>query len=293
MLYLRRVTVLLILMSFVTSLVLVNNVVSEESKPGDKILEKFKTEPKPLEPLIPVDVATHERFKHGEGDAVGTVEKTQGDVYVIHLDEKDAYRLSRNQPLYLGDTIISLDKSSINAVMKERSAFALAANTKFRIDKAEYNTDSKKRESLVQVLWGRARIIVENLGSNTDDYIIKTPTATAGVRGSDIGIFVGPETPEVNISWWKRTLKRLKLLPEAYADVAPATFTLTLAGSHTTIAVAGVTGPAQLLTEFTVVIAGQSVAVTLPAACSVAAVEATLSALAPTLAALDMPPQFE
>lgn len=293
MLYLRRVTVLLILMSFVTSLALVNNVVSEESKPGDKILETFKTEPKPLDPLIPVDVATHERFKHGKGEAVGAVEKTQGDVYVIHLNEKDAYRLSRNQPLYLGDTIISLEKSSVNAVMKDRSAFALAANAKFRIDKADYNGDTKQRESLVQVIWGRARIIVENLGSKTDDYIIKTPTATAGVRGSDIGIFVGPETQEVKTSWWQRTLRKLSLVPEAYAVVAPATFTLTLAGSNTTIAVAGATGPAQLLTEFTVVIAGQSVAVTLPVACSVAAVTATLSALAPTLAALDMPPQFE
>ena len=292
MVYLRRVTVLLILMSFVTSFVVVNSVVSEESKPGDKILEIFKTEPKPIDPLIPVDVATHERFKHGAGDPVGTVEKTQGDVYVIHLNEKDAYRLSRNQPLYLGDTVISLDKSAINAVMNDRSAFALAANAKFRVDKADYNPDTKKRESLVQVLWGRARIIVENLGSNTDDYIIKTPTATAGVRGSDIGIFVGPESQEVKTSWWQRVWQKLNLVPEAYAQV-PATFTLTLAGSNTTIAVAGATGPTQLLTEFTVVIAGQSVAVTLPFPCSAAAVAATLSALAPTLAALDMPPQFE
>ena len=290
---LRRVAVWVILMSFMTSLVWVNNVVSEDSKPGDKILETFKTEPKPLVPLIPADVTVHERFKHGEGEVAGTVEKTQGDVYVIHLDQKDAYRLTRNQPLYIGDTIVSLEKSSINAVMNDRSAFALAANAKFRIDKADYNADTNKRESLVQVLWGRARIIVENLGSNKDDYIIKTPTSTCGVRGSDIGIFVGPEAEEVKTSWWKRTLKRLNLVQEAYAVTPAAPVTFVLAGPSTTIQVVGAVGQAQLLTEFTVVIAGQSVAVTLPVACSVAAVAATLSALAPTLAALDMPPQFE
>ena len=177
--------------------------------------------------------------------------------------------------------------------MNDRSAFALNANTKFVIDKVAYNADTKKRESLVQVLWGRARIIVENLGSKTDDYIIKTPTATCGVRGSDIGIYVGPETGEVKTSWWKRTLKKLTWVQDAYAVTPPAPVTFALAGDATTISVAGATGPAQLLTEFTVVIAGQSVAVTLPFPCSVAAVQATLSLLGPSLAALDMPPQFE
>jgi len=289
---LGRVTLWVLLMTFVSSLLLVSNVVSEEAKPGDKFLEKFKTEPKPLESLIPVDVTVHERFKHGEGDAAGKVEATQGDVYVIHLDQKDAYRITRNQPIYIGDTIVTLEKSSINAVMNDKSAFALAANGKFKIDKADYNADTNKRESLVQVLWGRARIIVENLGSNKDDYIIKTPTATCGVRGSDIGIFVGPQTQEGNTSWWKRALKHLNLVQDAYA-LAPLIKTIALAGPVTTIDVHGVIGANQTLTEFTLVIAGQEVAVTLPYACSVAAVLSTLEIIAPTLAALDMPPQFE
>lgn len=290
---LGRVTVWVLLMTFVSSLVLVNNVISEEAKPGDKFLEKFQTEPKPLESLIPVDVTVHGQFKHGEGDAAGIVEATQGDVYVIHLEQKDAYRITRNQPLYIGDTIVTLEKSSINVVMNDKSAFALAANSKFKIDKADYNADTNKRQSLVQVLWGRARIIVENLGSSNDDYIIKTPTATCGVRGSDIGIFVGPETQEGKTTWWNRTLKHLNLVQDAHAVTPAAPVSFIVAGPSTTIEVVGAVGQAQLLTEFTVVIAGQSVAVTLPYACSVATVAATLSAIAPTLAALDMPPQFE
>ena len=285
----------LILISFLGSLVLANAVISQDTAQGDKILEKFQEEPVPVEPLIPADVTVHERFKHGEGDVVGTVEVTQGDVYVIHASQKDAYRLSKNQPLYIGDTVVTMAKSTISAIMNDRSAFALAANAKFVIEKADYDVQTNKRESLVRVLWGRARVIVENLGSNKDDYIIKTPTATCGVRGSDIGILVGPENPQ-KTSWWKRTWDRFGFPKEAHAQTPTTTIlseTVVVAGENTTLLVEGVVGPGQTLSSFTVSVAGATFEVTLPAAASVAAVQAALSTIAPQLAALDMPPHME
>ena len=284
----------LVLISFLGSLLLANTVISQDTAEGDKILEKFQEEPVPVEPLIPADVTVHERFKHGEGDVVGTVEVTQGDVYVIHANQKDAYRLSKNQPLYLGDTVITKADSTINAIMNDRSVFALAANAKFAIEKVDYDVQTNKRDSLVRVLWGRARVIVENLGSDKDDYIIKTPTATCGVRGSDIGILVGPEKPQ-QTSWWKRAWKRIGFPREAHAQ-APTTIlkeTVIVAGEKTELVVQGVVGPSKTLTSFTVSVAGATIEVTLPVAASVASVTAALSAIAPTLAALDMPPHME
>jgi hypothetical protein len=270
----------------------VNSAVSQETKPGDKILEAFQNEPEPIEPLIPDGVTVHERFKHGEGKVAGTVEKTQGDVYVIHIGQNDAYRLSKNQPLYVGDTVITLAESTINAVMNDRSAFALTARSKFKIDKADYNADTNKRDSFVQVLWGRARVIVENLGSKKDDYIIKTPTATCGVRGSDIGILVGPEQA-AKTSLLRQFWDNLGFAQEVNAQTLVGMETIVLAGQETTLTVTGVAGPSQTLTELTVSIAGSTTTVTLPVEVSLAAAQATFDIIAANLAALDMPPHME
>jgi hypothetical protein len=240
--------------------------ISEEIQPGDKLVEVFKTEPVPLEDLIPSATPMVERYKHGEGPAVGTVQKTQGDVYVIHKGGNSAYRLTKNQPLYNGDTVVTLNQSRVTNMMIDRSVIILASNSKLTIDQSSYEARTNQRQSRVGIIWGRVRIIAENLGSDNVDYVIKTPTGTCGIRGSDVGFYVGP------------------------VDIRKSALgTVIMTGVKTTIVVTGNVGPSRTLTSFTSTFMSEDEPATAPASMSPSRAEEAFENISPPMADLAMP----
>ncbi len=165
-------------------------------KPGDKLTEVFKKDVKPTVSLIPAGVKIAKDFKPGKGEAIGTVRAIKGTVLTIHRDEKTAYILKKGNKLYTSDTLISEEQSKAQAELKDGSFITLGPYTKMVFDKSIYDPSKPTRNSLLNLLFGKARFIVTKLANfRNSRFNVKTPTAVAGVRGSDFAICVAPGSP--------------------------------------------------------------------------------------------------
>ncbi|MEA3436667.1 MAG: FecR domain-containing protein, partial [Thermodesulfobacteriota bacterium] len=190
-------------------------------KPGDKLTEVFKKDVKPRVSLIPAGVKIAKDFKPGKGEAIGTVKAIKGTVLTIHRDEKTAYILKKGNKLYTSDTLISEEQSKAQAELNDGSFITLGPYTKIVFDKSVYDPSKPTRNSLLSLLFGKARFIVTKLANFRDSrFKVKTPTAVAGVRGSDFAICVAPGSPLT---------------------------TTIMTGEGTTVTFAGNTGPTQLV----------------------------------------------
>lgn len=157
------------------------------------LLEFIKKEHVPSEDLLPADITVSKGFASGTGLPVGEVQEAHGTVFVIHKDGGKAYRLQNGKPIFRGDTLITEHDSGVTILLADKSALALTGRSKMLLDRSFYHVDSRteKRNTKLQLLFGKVRSFVSRITGDSD-YTITTPTAVAGVRGTDFALVVGP-----------------------------------------------------------------------------------------------------
>ena len=157
------------------------------------LLKFLEQEQIPAEDLLPADIEVSEDFEPGIGLPIGEVQEAHGTVFVIHKDGGKAFNLRQQLPVFRGDTLITRQDSRVTLLMVDKSALVLAAHSKLVLEKSLYRLDARKekRNSKLQLLFGRIRSFVSKVAGDSD-YTITTPTAVAGVRGTDFVLAVGP-----------------------------------------------------------------------------------------------------
>jgi|GEM_PF-2873541 len=215
----RKIGVFCVIITAILGLCIVSSYAGD--KPGDQLTEVFKKDIKPRVSLIPAGVIITKDFKPGKGEAIGTVKAVEGMVLTIHRDEKTAYILKKGNKLYTSDTLISEEQSKAQAQLNDGSFITLGPYTKIVFDKSVYDPSKPTRNSLLNLIFGKARFIVTKLVNfRSSQFNVKTPTAVAGVRGSDFALCVAPGSPLT---------------------------TTIMTGEGTTVTFAGNTGPTQLV----------------------------------------------
>ena len=157
------------------------------------LLEFIKKEHIPLEDLLPAGVTVTKGFEPGTGLPVGEVQEAHGTVFVIHKGGGKAYRLQEKNPIFRGDTLITEHEGGVTILLVDQSALTLTGRSKMLIDRSFYRLGSRaeKRNTKLQLLFGKVRAFVSKITGDSD-YTITTPTAVAGVRGTDFALVVGP-----------------------------------------------------------------------------------------------------
>jgi len=250
---------------------------------GEKLLNNFKIV-KPAESLLPPDITVKPGFAEGAGKTIGTIQKIRGEAYVIHKNENAAFRLKNNFPLYTGDTMITSDESSINAIMNDKSLITLASYSKITLTESVYDPNKDTRSSFMNVLFGQVRFIVVKI-TGAPSFKVKTPTAVCGVRGTDFCVSVIPTT-SVKTSG-------LGIVSEAYALEPASLITTVLTGPGSTVEFAGMIGPTTIVGPTSVASAGVGAAATGASFVGPVAAGSVLNAVGPGLATMRMPPGFE
>jgi hypothetical protein len=89
--------------------------------------------------------------------------------------------------------LITEHDSGVTILLADKSALALTGRSKMLLDRSFYHVDSRteKRNTKLQLLFGKVRSFVSRITGDSD-YTITTPTAVAGVRGTDFALVVGP-----------------------------------------------------------------------------------------------------
>ncbi|WP_417910031.1 FecR family protein [Candidatus Electronema sp. PJ] len=154
-----------------------------------ELLDFFKTET-----VLPESADAAQGRAQGRGAEAGKVQVMQGTMLVIPQGGSGAYQLQQclpSVPVYNGDTLITAKDTRAKLLMKDKSILILAAQSKMVIDQAAYSSDEDHRDTQLQLLLGKLRAVVSKMTGDSS-FRIKTPTAVAGVRGTDFALAVGP-----------------------------------------------------------------------------------------------------
>jgi hypothetical protein len=101
----------------------------------------------------------------------------------VERDGAAPVELRRSDPVFVGD-IIRTGEGRAKIMFEDNSLMTLDRNTDLRITEFLFRKKSQQRESMFDLLQGRAKALVSQFFSSREDFRVRTPTAVAGVRGT-------------------------------------------------------------------------------------------------------------
>lgn len=109
-----------------------------------------------------------------------------GDVRVLRSarDWTSMHPVARGDALQSGDTVVTGDDGRAQLRFSDGALVTLQPRSRFRIE--EYRFDSEGQRGFFSLLRGALRTTTGSIGKRShDDYQLRTPTATVGVRGTE------------------------------------------------------------------------------------------------------------
>ena len=117
-------------------------------------------------------------------EMIGKVVALDGQIRA--LDASQAERmLKKGSPIYVSDTLITLDGSKAQIKFTDGGLLNLIADTEYRIDQYRYRAVKEKDKYSAELLKGGFRSLSGSISKkNPEGVEIKTPTSTIGIRGT-------------------------------------------------------------------------------------------------------------
>lgn len=115
----------------------------------------------------------------------GVLMVVKGDIKVTQAASNSTVAARVGMKVAAGDSLRSGKDSRAKVVMKDKNVLNLSPDSSITITKYENNADGTKNVE-INVKFGKVRASVEQkYDGNKSKFMIKTPTAVAGVRGTD------------------------------------------------------------------------------------------------------------
>jgi hypothetical protein len=121
-----------------------------------------------------------------QAEAVGRFIEVEGLVDILRQGKLPALPAKVQEAVELSDVIRIKSASRAQIQFIDDSIITLAPGSRLAIDQYSYNAAKKERQAVLQVFSGLAHTLVKKIHQvNHPDFILKTPTAVIGVRGTD------------------------------------------------------------------------------------------------------------
>lgn len=123
----------------------------------------------------------------------GVLRVVKGKVHVKSGKTGKKKRARIGQKVFPRDSIITAKDSRAKVVMSDSNVINVSPETEIQIEKYEFNAKNKKapKNVLLKVLYGKVRNKVNQKYNGKDSkFQVKTPSAVAGVRGTDFMLAV-------------------------------------------------------------------------------------------------------
>ena len=162
-----------------------------------------------------------------KSEKAGKIVFVLGQVMAIDKDKKQR-KIRKGSAIYSGDTIKTNDKGMTQMRMVDSAFVAIKKNSTFVVDNYKFGEKISEQKSSFKLVKGGFRAITGIIGKNNrDNYDVKTPVATLGIRGTDYEVnlspkgelFVGVLSGGVSVS---NAGGAIDLDPNQYAHVADA-----------------------------------------------------------------------
>lgn len=128
----------------------------------------------------------------------GILRVVKGDVKIKSAKTNSEVRARIGGKVFPKDVIITGKDARAKIVMVDNNELNVSPDSQIEIQNYEYDPKAGKKEVLLNVIYGKVRSKVEQkYDGKTSKFQIKTPSAVAGVRGTD---FITSFTPSTNQS---------------------------------------------------------------------------------------------
>ncbi|MBI5971369.1 MAG: FecR domain-containing protein, partial [Deltaproteobacteria bacterium] len=128
---------------------------------------------------------------------VGAFTKVEGRVDVLRDGAQAAATVKTGDAVYLGDIVRTKTGGRAEITFKDQSVLSIAPGSRLKIDQYVLNNDNTRKKAEVSLFRGKIRAVVTKAKEEVipvssisgSTFNINTPTAVAGIRGTDIFVF--------------------------------------------------------------------------------------------------------
>lgn len=126
---------------------------------------------------------------HAE-DNIGWVTDLKGRAEILNPPDKNKTVLEPGSPVYAGSEISTGKDSSVTIEFDDDSLLTIGPESRVKITEWLYSSTQKKNRSSFKIFTGRARGILNSLFGSDSAMTFETPASIAGVKGSDITVWI-------------------------------------------------------------------------------------------------------
>ena len=123
------------------------------------------------------------------GEALAVIDQASAD------GEVGERTLSVGAKVYLGDKVATDDQGQAQLLFQDGTRMVVGPNSELVLDQFVFRSSAAENQFAMRALVGAFRFITGD--APKDAYIIHTPAATMGVRGTSFDISVGPDKTDV------------------------------------------------------------------------------------------------
>lgn len=149
-------------------------------------------------------------------EPAGKIVILKGKAERTSAGEAKAAPIKEGAPIFAGDTIATSADARVKLVLKDESEIVLPASSKFQV---ESFSKEEKTPSVLSVFVGSLRAKVTKSAGGDTKMLVKTPSATMGVRGTDFQAIYNEKTKMTSLVTFEGSVAMAKL--DSPADATP------------------------------------------------------------------------
>lgn len=135
-----------------------------------------------------------------QAETYGTMMVVKGDIKVASAKSGKVENAKVGFKVYEGDAITAGADSRAKIIMSDKNVLNISPDSKITIAKYENNSQKGSRNVELKVDYGKVRASVEQqYDGEKNKFNIRTPTAVAGVRGTDFLAGFNPQTRKTQV----------------------------------------------------------------------------------------------
>lgn len=125
---------------------------------------------------------------------VGAFAQVEGRVDILREGTSVAAPVKVGDNVSMGDVVRTKSDGKAEILFKDGTNLKLASETRIKIDEYTFNQDNSRNKAFLNLLRGKVRAVVSKtksmpVSTGSSSFNVQTPTAVAGVRGTDFFVF--------------------------------------------------------------------------------------------------------
>ena len=133
-----------------------------------------------------------------QADVVGRLTQVEGRVDILKGGQLPATPAKVNDGVQMGDVLRTKSLSKAQITFIDNSTMTISPESRVGIEAYMVDSTQNKRNAVVQLFQGLAHVVVSKVFKAAEpDFVVKTQTAVMGVRGTDFGVRIYPNSSDI------------------------------------------------------------------------------------------------